>query len=236
MLKKQNLIKVGIESVDKAAIVVDKKAEEIVEESGEESESDNEEIIVCEPTAVVGKSDDVNLDDEFEKIVAFKFRRLSEESSDEVDHEIEEILCDAEPLEKELESQTEVNSEIKAQEFVVEEFRPVVEVVADEQENSSEVEVEQKPSDSIESKPIEETSINDAKPTETIIDEELLPKDTKENTDEQKPPVPIQTYLWEDVKRSKEQVSGDNVCTSICSVPSESLKVLSNKQLTRNSF
>lgn len=180
----------------------------------------------------------MNLDDEFEKIVAFKFRRLSEESGDEVDHEIQDILSDAEPLEKEFQPQNLLvvaPQEIKTQEFVVEEFRPV-EVITEEQENRSEIDVEQKPSDSIESRPIEEASIIDAKPSETIVDEE--PKDTllsaKEITDEQKPPVPIQTYLWEDVKRSKEQVSGDNVCTSICSVPSKSLKVLSNKRLTRN--
>jgi tRNA uridine 5-carbamoylmethylation protein Kti12 len=51
---------------------------------------------------------------------------------------------------------------------------------------------------------------------ETLIDSELLTKEIIEKyiADSQKPPVPIQTYLWEDLKRSKEQVSGDHVCKS----------------------
>lgn len=65
-----------------------------------------------------------------------------------------------------------------------------------------------------------ETLIDDVnKHRETIIDEELLPKEIllalqaniDDHNDPSKPPVPIQTYMWEDVKRSKEQVS-DNVC------------------------
>jgi hypothetical protein len=49
---------------------------------------------------------------------------------------------------------------------------------------------------------------------ETLIDEDLLPKGALEayNAEQKnRPPIPLQTYLWEEVKRAKEQVS-DNVC------------------------
>lgn len=204
--------KIEAERVDKASD--DKKVVfESEEEASEESESDNEEIVVIEPEAVK-KSDDVNLDDEFEKIVPFKFKRLSEESIDDVDHEIAEILSDAEPLEKEFKNDRE---EIDT----TEQRLPVIEPESSLADSTAE-----KSHDEAESKPIEgetkPTPIDDAQPTETIIDEEQLPKDFDKETSEEKPPVPIPTYRWEDVKRSKEQVSGDNVCTSICSAPSQS--------------
>jgi hypothetical protein len=198
------------ESGDKSEI--DKKDVEEEEESEEEevsSESDNEEIV-----ETVTKSD-VNLDDEFEKIVPFKFKRLSEESIDEADHEIAEILNEAEPLEVAIKEEKKVtqSAEEKSHEIVSE-------AVAEKSTVEQPVE-EKQPTDTSENnepKHIEEevkvTPItNEAKTNETVIDEKGLPT---EIIDDQKPPVPIQTYLWEDVKRSKEQVSGDNVCTSTC--------------------
>lgn len=137
------------------------------------------------------KSDDVNLDGEFEKIVPFKFKKLSEESiDDEVDHEIEEILHEAQPL----------GQEIQADAFKAE-AEPVK--FADEEK----VSVEQAPSDNNESKQIA------VEPDKAQIDAEHLAaeEENKENSVE-RPPVPIQTYLWEDVKRAKEQVS-EEVCT-----------------------
>ena len=261
VFEKQNLIKVVSDSVDKAEVV------EVIEVgSGDESESDNEEIIQPE----VIKKSDVNFDDEFEKIVPLKFERLSEESSDEVDNEIAEILHEAQPLGQELQTEPEiVKPEIKTVEVITEEVQnqpivlkseeiivhevhsqPIIEIESElkseeiaqseikpqeiveekilREESTEEKEkpppqpdTEQKVSDNIDSKPIEEeikkTSINDVKPSETIIDEKFVPIETPlsavtDNTDD-KPPVPIQTYLWEDVRRAKEQVSGDNVCT-----------------------
>lgn len=212
---------------------------------------------------LVKKSDDVNLNDEFEKIVPLKFEKLSEESSDEVDHEIAEILSAAQPLKVELNYESEnpkPQVEIEKKEIV--ETLKVNE--ADEPEKSSEdlkqtselnvkveskpIEEEKKESTTVVVEPIvqekkesrfvvtpnvQETPTKSSeppptvcapKPTEKLVGENLLPKTTPlpltELIDEEKPPVPIQTYLWEDLKRAKEQVSGDHVCTSICSVPS----------------
>lgn len=299
VLEKENLIKVGQDSVDKAVV-------EVIEvESGDDSESDNEEIIHPE----VIKKGDVNLDDEFEKIVPLKFERLSEESSDN-DNEIAEILNEAEPLGKELQTESEiVKPEIKSEVIVAQEIViiknpeevPVIELkkvqpevvkseikvedkisdetisqsipesltkpeelqaeptvaqsheikpqetfseenlrekATDATEKSLESDTVQKVSEKIDSKPIEEeikeSSINDAKQRETIIDEKLVTKETPLSVEtehtEDKPKVPIQTYLWEDVKRAKEQVSGDNVCTpSVPFLQTKSLKVCQHR-------
>jgi hypothetical protein len=255
-----------------------------VTESEEESESDNEEIIVTE---LKPNSDDVNLDDEFEKIVPFKFKRLSEESLDEVDHEIEEILQEVGPLGTEVKLETESGKVFEVVKVDENEEKPVNNLETIEnlltkkalaaektQEKTSETDIEKtlelektfatkNPFETEESpkfealeiekaldtdnllkteifstevsdqkyseikvsaikdsslvvKEAEKTPISDAKLLETNIDDDnSLPKDAlllKENS-EDKPPVPIPTYLWEDVKKSKEQVSGDNVCT-----------------------
>lgn len=218
-------------------------------ESEDDSESDNEDIV-----DVVEKVANVNLDGDFEKIVPFKFRRLSEGSSDEVDHEIAEILHEAQPLGKEVQAEAEkhqfelrtIPTEVEAS-TDIENSRFEVQVVSDEVQATD---VELKASEEIEAEPdaleieaatqtnetkdlttekpislaTEKTKFEATEPSisanKTVIDGELLPKASdecvKESADD-KPPVPIQTYLWEDVKRSKEQVSGDNVCTSICS-------------------
>lgn len=201
------------------------------------------------------KKDDVNLDDEFEKIVPFKFKKLSEESLDEVDHEIEEILHEAEPLGQEIKTDIDphkaepspspddtppnfVPVEVKQEPSVVEESTTTVTAVLEqkdpivEQKSSSGdqknlcAEQKKKPlSDSNESKHIE-ASINDSEPKATLIAAESVPSEKRENSVDEKPPVPAPTYLWEDLKRAKEQVSGDqpppahDVCTTSCSISS----------------
>lgn len=231
------------------------------------------------------KKDDVNLDDEFEKIVPFKFKKLSEESLDEVDHEIEEILHEAEPLGQEIKtdidphaaepspspddsvqtfepvevkqeasiveekSQPEVVKQEKLskdQEKPIEDHKELIEKPkesiddhkssnSDQQKSSSDVQERTPPSDSIESKHIE-ASINDSEPKATLIAAETVPSAKRENSADEKPPVPAPTYLWEDLKRAKEQVSGDqppvdpHVCTTSRSI---SAKNVTNPHTTR---
>lgn len=126
-----------------------------------------------------------------------------------MDHEIEEILHEAEPLGVEIKTESKIEhfehlktesdsseADTGRKSLTPETPTPVV-------HKSPEIEQLR----TLESKPIAvEATVIDAKP---IIEDKTLPT---ENIDE-KPPVPIPTYLWEDVKRSKEQVSGDNVCT-----------------------
>lgn len=243
-LEKQNLItisKFGSGSGDKKSVDI--------EEIEVESESDNEEIGAVGAGAV--KKDDVNLD-EFEKIVPFKFKKLSEESLDEVDHEIEEILQEAEPLGQEIKTDIDphkaepspspddtilnfepVSLEVEQEEPSVVEEKPEISVptvaAVVEQKDSEPEQTKTPPIDSNESKHIE-ASINDSKPKATLIAAEPVPSEKRENSVDEKPPVPIQTYLWEDLKRAKEQVSGDqpppdDVCTTSCSISS-------NKSLT----
>ena len=237
-LEIQNLIKASKanESGDKSSTNKETEATE----SEEESESDNEEIFVTE-LKPIPESDDVNLDDEFEKIVPFKFKKLSEESLDEVDHEIEEILHEAKPLGSEVKSETEIVKaeggsgkvfevvKVEEDELETEQDSKHEEAIEPEKAHEKVLEPEQASSDpktlqtevnenqnfSLTEKKAAEAPINDAKLLETNIDDIQAPTDApllKENS-EDKPPVPIQTYLWEDVKKSKEQVSGDNVCT-----------------------
>jgi hypothetical protein len=117
---------------------------------------------------------DVNLDDEFVKIVPDKNLSKSEEIVEKVDK-----TADCEILNK---TQVEINR---------------AETV--ETEKNSE-EIVQK---------IDDVNTND--PESNVVSGE---RTDKEEDLTEKPPVPIQTYLWEDVKRSKEQVSDDNVCTT----------------------
>lgn len=194
ILEQQNLIKTSKEAVcDRPSVEKNEQEEEKDEEDEElESGSDNEEIVILEPEPVKKRSD-VNLDDEFEKIVPYKFKRLSEESVDEVDKEIVEILTDAAPLEQVLKSHIEPTE--NSAEAVCE-----IELASFDNKLSDTVELE------IVEANINEASIIEPLPSETIINEALV------LNDDQKPPVPIPTYMWEDVKKSKEQVS-DNVCT-----------------------
>lgn len=84
-------------------------------------------------------------------------------------------------------------------------------------------------SSEINSENIKGTENEGSNSKETIIDEELLPRETilniiAESTAE-KPVIPLQTYLWEDVKRAKERVSNDQVCVfHMCTVPISKLR------------
>lgn len=192
ILEQQKLIN-PVKEGEKLSVEKDESVKKEEDEEELNSESDNEEIVIVEPEAAE-KRNDVNLDDEFEKIVPFKFKRLSEESIDEVDNEIVEILSDAEPLEQVLASLDEITENyLKAlgeRELAVSKANlkdsVVVEVIKEA---------------------INEDSLIEPHSSDTIINEAVV------QNDDQKPPVPIPTYLWEDVKKSKEQVSGDNVCT-----------------------
>lgn len=166
------------------------------EEESDVSESDNEELNdVIE--VKLPKKDDVKLEKS-----SIEFHRLSEDESDnEADKEIENILA------KEIVQEKESTPEKSPAKELIDDFELKFE--------------EQKLPETV-------PPISPSLPTrETIIDEDLLPKGPVEaplskNTDidtgeshlekqEDKPPIPLQTYLWEDVKRSKEQVSED-VC------------------------
>lgn len=140
-------------------LVKNDKTEKITSQA---SESDNEEV--------PEQRNDVNLDDEVEKLVPDK--NLVSESE-------KIVKVDCEILDK---SEVEINR---------------AEIV--ETEKKSE-EIVQK---------IDDVNTNDSE--QSVVSGE---RTDKEEDLTEKPPVPIQTYLWEDVKRSKEQVSDDNVCTT----------------------
>ncbi|CRK95757.1 CLUMA_CG009214, isoform A [Clunio marinus] len=250
-------------------IVADKNTE-VIDIKSEASESDNEDVIASQNEP--GKNSDVNIDDEFEKVVPLKFKKLSEESTDEIDHEIEQILQEAKPLEIELpleiaaeqskdseniktsgetglvdekETDQQISSDIKPfsdsnKSFEIASFQPESQQKSEFAENifkpkitQASIEIEIKPQ--VSTKPIElisnteniEVKPQDLKVSITEIQEKPLHIENNESStpgdlsndkisealssealvseDEQKPPVPIPTYLWEDVKKSKEQ-------------------------------
>jgi hypothetical protein len=79
-------------------------------------------------------------------------------------------------------------------------------------------------SSEINSEEITGTEVEETKSKETIIDEDLLPREAIlkfiAESSAEKPVIPLQTYLWEDVKRAKERVSNDQVCVfHMCTVP-----------------
>lgn len=236
---------------------------------------------------IVKDDNDVNLDDAFEKILPCKIDRSSEEGSDDVDHEIAEILCEAEPLGHEIKTidasnvtevkETNVNSPVIASEIPVINIQasPTVdtakmtklvitttetieitevapessteEIAAEIPEVPSELpstaeEVQKMPASPEASKVLPENPVEPEKLPEEIVNQSqdassIKPVieqakgangDTKQSTtvddpiasvdkklshedDKDKPPVPLQTYMWEDLKRAKEQVS--DVCS-----------------------
>lgn len=181
--------------------IVEKK----VETSDEELESEEE-----------SSEGDNNSDNEVIEVKqSFKFKKLSEESldEDETDREIKEILKEEELTSEDLQPQEPLEKTVDLTEK------------SDELDDKCDDDQSDKQSTIISGSPPkdpfleERISITDdiTNPhKETIIDEDLLPKGAldKYNTNidhKDRPPVPLQTYLWEDVKRSKEQVS-DNVC------------------------
>jgi hypothetical protein len=214
------------------------------------SESDNETV-----TEVIDSGNkanaNVNIDDEFEKILTPKIENLAssgDESTESVDQEIIEILSEKAPAnESSTGDATSINiiaqtdtleSEKISAESVAKidttEFEEKIEKNSEELEKidaepvEASIQVESaadivdnaQTTDEIESEkiePNENATIDETKPiNETLIDEHLLSREAilKSIADAaaEKPPVPIQTYLWEDIKRSKEQVSGDQVC------------------------
>lgn len=179
----------------------DQKLEEDLDES--EDEESSEEINTSDNDVVeVKKSEEENL---------FKFRKLSEESlDDEADREIKEILKG---------ESEEFNFVEKPQEAL--EKTEYLEEKSDDLDEKCDDDQSDKQSTIISGSPpkdpfLEEHITDDISHPhkETIIDEDLLPQgalDQYNKDHKDKPPVPLQTYLWEEVKRSKEQVS-DNVC------------------------
>lgn len=169
----------------------------------EQSDSDNEEIEDIE-AVVVNKFDD----EELERTESCNFKVISEEGSDDVDHEIANILHDAEPLGL----SEKIKSEFKTFEVTVVhepsaestlETKTLPNIENDLTEESAQKvshtqEIKHEASEINESKNVEETIENDSmnvSTQETLIDDEL-----------QKPPVPIKTYQWEEIKRMKEHV------------------------------
>lgn len=205
------------------------------------SESDNEAVVE-------------NLDDEFEKIVPSKIDEIDSIELTEEDQEIVEILgacenldtlenfdvvddatnninianagatVEGEEIEKKIESDTleAEKIDIKKEEKSADENSENLDKDAvikfdNESDNvatSSEINLEK----------ITRTEVEGSNSKETIIDEELLPRETIlkiiAESSAEKPVIPLQTYLWEDVKRAKERVSNDQVCVfHMCTVP-----------------
>jgi hypothetical protein len=146
------------------------------------SESDNEEV--------PEQRNDVNLDDEFEKIVPDKNLAHEQKEEEQEEEEVKKTteIASLNPGDSEILKSASEDSAEKINE---------VEIVETEKKNC---EIVQK---------IDDVNINDFETN--VVSGELT---DKEEDLTEKPPVPIQTYLWEDVKRSKEQVSDDNVCTT----------------------
>lgn len=238
IFERQNLIKQSQVESDNAEIHVTSDESEARDDN---SDSDNE-VDIVEPI----KEKNLNFDDEFDKIASYKFRKLSEESADEVDHEIAEILSgklvdtklkveeiisetkdtDKENIDEKLENilseqqqtETSVNVDSNPIESIKNDEELHVETTQDQtilqsDELPNETIAEHK-ADYLETSFVEpelkETIINGVKNNETLINEEQLAAQLI--SDENKPPVPIQTYLWEDLKKSREQVSGADVC------------------------
>lgn len=197
-----------------------------------QSESDNEGV----------KQEDLNLDDEFEKIVPSKIDEIDNIELTEEDQEIVKILeasenvenfekidviddataninnaaasatVESEEIEKKIESDTlETEKSVSKDEITANLDNDAVvpsETTVDNTETSAEI----------------KTDIDTVGHKETIIDEELLPKEAIlkaiEDSEAEKPAIPLQTYLWEDVKRAKERVSKNQVCVfHMCTVP-----------------
>lgn len=222
--------------------------EKILQVSGEEkldtqsvhSESDNEGVsTIIESVDVVDKvinkvADDVSsivgdckklLETDIDKIDE-KVIEILREKSVERDENLKISLDDA--TSKNIEGNTDTIEAEKSETVKIIEEKSVK--IDDEKiiENLHEEKVEQPTTD--EEKTVEEKIVSEEieapkvvtedKQKETLIDEDLLPKEAiasfnAQSSEQNKPPVPIQTYLWEDVKRSKEQVSDDHVCNPL---------------------
>ncbi|CAH1713006.1 unnamed protein product [Chironomus riparius] len=208
--------------------------EKIVLVSGEDtqsvhSESDNEGVsTIVESVDVVDKV--INkVTDDIVKILSSNdadSKKLLETDIDQIGEEVIEILREKsverdENLKISLDDATSKNIEVNTDTIEAEKSETVKEIIEEKSEkiddekiieNLHEEKVEQttaveeekeESSEKIEAPKVE----SEDKQKETLIDEDLLPKEAiaSFNAEQNKPPVPIQTYLWEDIKRSKEQ-------------------------------
>lgn len=194
---------------------VSEKANEIsvevvtIDTQSEDSESDNESVDVID-SVIVSDKKVINLD---EKIVTSKGDEVSGLLETNFDSGLLETDIDAEVVE--ILSHEKVESDAIESNNKIEETK--IENVTSEKKIENIVESIKATEEIAQTTSVDE---DNNKPKETIIEENLLPKqDEKINSqeestegDDSKPPVPIQTYMWEDIKRSKEQVSGNNVC------------------------
>jgi hypothetical protein len=188
--------------------------------------------------------EDLNiLDDEFEKIVPSKIDEIDSIELTEEDQEIVEILGESEKFPEKFDAAGDATNNINianARAAVEsEEIEKKIESdtlqaekidIKEEEEKSADENYANSDNDAvvpsvdnadINSEEITGTEIDDKKPKETIIDEELLPREAilKFIAESEKPEIPLQTYLWEDVKRAKERVSNDQVCVfHMCTV------------------
>lgn len=202
IFEKQALVKAPQVSADDTKEVSEEDSKSV------HSESDNEGVSsVIESVDVVdkviNKSDEIDVD----------HKKLLETDIDRIDDEITEIL-----REKSVERDEKLNSMSDDATSINKISDETVKNIIEEKEQV--IERDEAPVKAVSEDP-DTTKAETEQPKETIIDEDLLPKEAikdflaAQTLDSTKPPVPIQTYLWEDVKRSKEQVSGDNVCSPV---------------------
>ncbi|KAG5678926.1 hypothetical protein PVAND_008547 [Polypedilum vanderplanki] len=164
------------------------KAPQVVEKDAENqsvhSESDNEGVDDVVDSVIKNIKNDVNLDETFDKIVPAKVETgLLETDIDAIVEKAAEIVN--EQINDVKEKVNIAEDEIKAN--------------IEESEIKAKVEIEIK------------TKVEDEKQpaaNDNTLTKEIIAQYSKES--HEKPPVPIQTYLWEDIKRAKEQVSGNN--------------------------
>lgn len=185
--------------------------------------------ITAAATEVVGKEEkekkiesdtleNIKIDREEEKVAEISAEKSTEELTNEKSSDLGEENIEIVNKPDELESS---ENKIKSEEieFIKNLQDPVepeklLEVDAEIKSNNHTV-----PQDVIDNPTFhEEISKVNEKSKETIIDEDLLPRETilkivaEFSAEHSKPAIPLQTYLWEDVKRAKEQVSNDQVC------------------------
>ncbi|KAL7047962.1 hypothetical protein ACKWTF_003156 [Chironomus riparius] len=196
------------------------------------SESDNEGVsTIVESVDVVDKV--INkVTDDIVKILSSNdadSKKLLETDIDQIGEEVIEILREKsverdENLKISLDDATSKNTEVNTDTIEAEKSETVKEIIEEKSEkiddekiienlHEEKVEqttaVEEEKEESLEkivSEKIEAPKV-ESEDKQTLIDEDLLPKEAiaSFNAEQNKPPVPIQTYLWEDIKRSKEQ-------------------------------
>lgn len=212
-------------------------SEECVDDSVDETDREIEEILNLKTVITSVTADTVNVPEKSEQIVAtdnveevFEVIETIEPDIVVSSESLATVRENQSPPAEESHQQSIVNEFIESTQLVTvvsSELLPTVEEVCVESQTLPVVVPKETIIDDIyytvSEQTQKETLIDDVnRHRETIIDEELLPKeillalqtnidDHNDHNDPSKPPVPIQTYMWEDVKRSKEQVS-DNVC------------------------